>query len=128
MKQIVLAMTLMTLLTSTAALAKNVEVKVCNKEGKKMQFQVKGTNAVVTGDGLSATNLTVDEVMNLPGTELEKESKIAGEKILNADVYSMSSSNGDALILAVMNGQSGAKYLGTVLARIDILGSTKLCK
>lgn len=125
MKMILLAATLM---MGTSAFANNVDLKFCNKDGKKIHFQVQGTKAVVTADGLPVNTLTVNDVMNVPGSELTKESKKAGETLLQADVYTMSDAGNDGLIFAVMTGKSGAKYLGTVLMDIDVLGSTKLCK
>lgn len=127
MKQL-MTLIAMAFLVASPAFANDVDVKICNSEGKKLHFQVAGNKAALTVDGTPTGPMTVEESQELPASELQNEEKKVGEKIVKARAYSIKDSQNDMLVLAVLEGKSGAKYLAAIMLEVNILGSTKLCR
>jgi len=108
MKNMVVSLAL--LLGTSSAIAATPDVKVCSvgRQGQvyTTEFRVKGSDATMNVDG-ELLHYVVDSVR---GANLKRASTIAGEKVVQATQYVISSPQGTTT-LQIAKGASGIDYM-----------------
>ncbi|MBS1969888.1 MAG: hypothetical protein JSU04_06250 [Bdellovibrionales bacterium] len=119
MKNMVVSLAL--LLSTSSAFALTQDVKVCSvgREGQvyTTEFRVDGSQATMIVDG-EVLPYTVDSVR---GADLKRASAIAGEKVVQATQYVISSPQGTTT-LQIAKGVSGVDYM--LFPQNGILGAS----
>lgn len=108
MKNMVVFLALMLGTTSAFAVTQNVKVCSVGREGQvyTTEFNVNGSQATMIVDG-EVLPYTVDSVR---GADLKRASTIAGEKVVQATQYVISSPQGTTT-LQIAIGASGEQYM-----------------
>ncbi|WP_413612308.1 hypothetical protein [Bdellovibrio sp. HCB-110] len=112
-------------LISSKTTAKDFTIKVY-RDDKYIRLKTTSKHAKININGDS---IIFDIINRIPiaVTALEREVKIIGEKLVDAQIYTLENGSDD-MILAVIEGQSGTKYLGLVTIDVDIIGASRVCR